>query len=127
MYRKRVKKSKLKTIDEVLTIVSQDVMEEGQRELTSKELKQVKKLYYSQRKKILKGYIDHDVFLNQVVCDIVNDAAKDVLESYCQSDLGRGLIHPTITFFLNLSSRDTLLDLCPIKHNPVATTTGLWN
>lgn len=99
MYRKRVKKSKLKTIDEVLTIVSQDVMEESQRELTSKELKQVKKLYYSQRKKILKGYIDHDVFLNQVVCDIVNDAAKDVLESYCQSSLGRGLINPTITFF----------------------------
>ena len=82
MYRKRVKKSKLKTIDEVLTIVSQDVMEENQRELTPKELKQVKKLYYSQRKKILKGYIDHDAHLNQVVCDIVNDAAKDILESY---------------------------------------------
>ena len=99
MYRKRVKKSKLKTIDEVLTIVSQDVMEENQRELTPKELKQVKKLYYSQRKKILKGYIDHDAHLNQVVCDIVNDAAKDILESYCRSSLGRGLINPTITFF----------------------------
>lgn len=99
MYRKRVKKSKLKTIEEVLTVISQDVIEEYHRELTPKELKQVKKLYYSQRKKILKGYIDHDAHLNQVVCDIVNDAAKDILESYCRSSLGRGLINPTIIFF----------------------------
>ena len=99
MYRKHVNKHKLKTIDEVLTIISQDVMEEGHRALTLNELKQVKKLYYSQRKKILKGYIDHDAHLNQVVCDIVNDAAKDILESYCQSNLGRGIINPTVTFF----------------------------
>lgn len=82
MYRKRVKKSKLKTMEETLASVLQDVMEENHRELTPKELKQVKKLYYSQRKKILKGYVDYDAFQNQVVCDIVNDAAKDILESF---------------------------------------------
>jgi len=47
MYRKRVKKSKLKTMEETLASVLQDVMEENHRELTPKELKQVKKLYYS--------------------------------------------------------------------------------
>lgn len=78
MYRKRVKKSKIKSFDDTLQICYEIV----RRELTQRETKRIKKLYYGQRKKIMKGYIDHDIFLNQVVCDDVNDAAKDILESF---------------------------------------------
>lgn len=99
MYRKRIKKSKLKSIEEVYIDVSQVMREDYHRGLTPNEFKLVKKIYYSQRKKILKGYIDHDAHLNQVVCDIVNDATADVLESLCPSSLGRGLTNPTIEFF----------------------------
>lgn len=78
MYRKRVKKSKIKPFDDTLQICYEIV----RREFTPRETKRIKKLYYGQRKKIMKGYIDHNVSLNQVVCDDVNDAAKDILESF---------------------------------------------
>lgn len=57
MYRKRIKKTKLTSFEDALRIGCDHAKVSLGRELTQREIKYLKRMFYASRKVIMKGYV----------------------------------------------------------------------
>jgi hypothetical protein len=82
-YRKRIKKTKLNSLEEVLKMCCDQAKQDLGRELTTREIKYLKKRAYRARKKLMKGYTPiHSIpkGLIDILTDQFNQLCNSMLE-----------------------------------------------
>lgn len=76
-YRKRIKKTKFNSLEEVLKMCCDQAKQDLGRELTSREIKYFKKWTYRKRKKLMKGYDS----IHKIMIDTLTDQFNQLYDS----------------------------------------------